>query len=173
MASQGLRRPSAGNQKLPRTPVPKESPARDEGEHLSDYEPSEVGAEEAPAVPATFRHQKSGALVLFEIVSIPDLALRTLPMNPAFVCCQYLAIKLICRSFSHWSTCLSGFQLFPGCCLCGSLFSDGWGFRPSGYVYWVAHRRLLSFLQVASVVIANGGEVVLGMATRCILLDVA
>ena len=50
---------------------------------------------------------------------------------------------------------------FPGCCLCGSLFSDGWGFKHSGYGHWKAHRTLLSFLQVASVVIKNGGEVVL------------
>ena len=56
---------------------------------------------------------------------------------------------------------VSQVSAFPGCCLCGSLFSDGWGFRQSGYGYWKVHRTLLSFLQVASVVIANGGEVVL------------
>ena len=66
--------------KAPETPVPKDflsyedlmlprPPSRDEGDHLSDYEPSEIGGEEAPAAPAIFRHQKSGALVLFEIVS--------------------------------------------------------------------------------------------------------
>ena len=52
-------------------------------------------------------------------------------------------------------------EAFPGCCLCGSLFSDGWGFKHSGYGCWKAHRTLLSFPQVASVVIKNGGEVVL------------
>ena len=147
--------------KAPETPVPKESPARDEGEHLSDYEPSEVGAEEAPAVPATFRHQKSGALVLFEIVShsgsrltnIADesgVRVLSIPCDQVDFADPSVTGQLVCQV-----------SAFPGCCLCGSLFSDGWGFRPSGYVYWVAHRRLLSFLQVASVVIANGGEVVL------------
>ena len=56
---------------------------------------------------------------------------------------------------------VSQVSALPGCCLCGSLFSDGWGFKQSGYRCWKAHRTLLGFLQVASVVVADGGEVVL------------
>ena len=59
--------------KAPETPAPKEflsneelmlprPESRAEGEHLSDYESSEAGVEESPAVPAVFRHQKPGAL---------------------------------------------------------------------------------------------------------------
>ena len=42
--------------------------SRADGDHLSDYEPSEAAVANAPAVVAVHRHQKPGALVLFEIV---------------------------------------------------------------------------------------------------------
>ena len=79
-ALQGFEKACGREAKAPETPVPKEflsyeelmlprPEPRPEGEHLSDYEPSEVGAEEAPAIPALHRYQKPSALVLFEIVS--------------------------------------------------------------------------------------------------------
>ena len=140
--------------------LPRPGP-RSEGEHLSDYEPSEVGAEEPPAIPAVFRHQKPGAIVLFEIVSHSGSRF-TSDANESGV--RVASIPCDQVDFAEPSVVdqlVSQVSALPGCCLCGSLFSDGRGFRQSGYGYWKAHRALLSFLQVASVVIANGGEVVL------------
>ena len=158
--------------KAPETPVPKEflsyeelmlprPPSRDEGEHLSDYEPSEVGAEEAPAVPATFWHHKPGALVLFEIVSHSGSRLTSIADESGVRVVSAPCDQVDFADPSVIDQLVSQVSAFPGCCLCGSLFSDGWGLRQSGYGYWKAHRTLLSFLQVASVVIANGDEVVL------------
>ena len=167
--------------KAPETPEPKgflsyeqlmlpRPEPRSEGEHLSDTEPSEVGVEEPPAIPAVFRHQKPGALALFEIVSHSRSHLTNVA-NESGV--RVVSIPCDQADFADPSVIdqlVSQVSALPGCCLCGSLFSDGWGFRQSGYGYWKAHRTLLSFLQVASVVIANGGEVVL-VATGLNLLD--
>eukprot|EP00439_Symbiodinium_sp_Y106_P073536 s2681_g13.t2 len=113
-------------------------PARGEGGHLSDYEPSEVGAEEAPAVPATFRHQKPDALELFEVVSHSGSRLTNIS-NESGV----RVVSIPCDQFdfadpSVIDQLFSQVSAFPGCA-----------------------SNTLSFLQVASVVIANGGEVVL------------
>ena len=91
--------------KAPETPAPKEllsyeelmlprPEARAEGEHLSDYEPSEAGVEESPAqLPSDIR--SLALLCCSRLCLIPDLASPVLPMNQAFVWCQYRAIKLI------------------------------------------------------------------------------
>ena len=68
---------------------------RSEGEHLSDYEPSEVGVDELPAISAVRRHQKPGALVLFQIVSHSGSHFTNVAMSQVFVWFQYLATKLI------------------------------------------------------------------------------
>ena len=158
--------------KAPETPAPKEFLSYEElmlprpepragGEHLSDYEPSEAGIEESPAVPAVFRHQKPGALVLFEIVSHSGSRLSSVANDSGVRVVSISCDKVDFDDPSVIDQLDSQVSALPGCCLCGSLFSDGWGFRQCGYGYWKAHRTLLSFLQVASVVIANGGEVVL------------
>ena len=91
--------------KAPETPAPKEllsyeelmlprPEARAEGEHLSDYEPSEAGVEESPAqLPSDIR--SLALLCCSRLCLIPDLASPVLPMKQAFVWCQYRAIKLI------------------------------------------------------------------------------
>ena len=42
---------------------------RSDGDHLSDIEPSGDEGEQVPAIVGQHRHQKLGALILFEIVS--------------------------------------------------------------------------------------------------------
>ena len=128
--------------KVPETPVPKDflsyedlmlprPPSRDEGDHLSDYEPSEIGGEEAPAAPAIFRHQKSGALVLFEIVSHSGPHLSKIAGESGI---RVVSIPCDQVDFADPSTVdqiIDQVTAFPGCCHCGTLFSDGWGFKPN------------------------------------------
>ena len=158
--------------KAPETPAPKgflsyeelmlrRPEPRSEGEHLSDYEPSEVGVDELPAISAVRRHQKPGALVLFQIVSHSGSHFTNVANESGVRVVSIPCDQVDFADPSVIDQLVNQVSALPGCCLCGSLFSDGWGFRQSGYGYWKAHRTLLSFLQVASVVIANGGEVVL------------
>ena len=60
-------------------------PSRDEGDHLSDYEPSEIGGEEAPAAPAIFGIRSPELLSCSRSYPTPGLISRRLLVNPASV----------------------------------------------------------------------------------------
>ena len=169
--------------KAPETPVPKEflsyeelmlprPPARGEGGHLSDYEPSEVGAEEAPAVPATFRHQKPDALELFEVVSHSGSRLTNIS-NESGV----RVVSIPCDQFdfadpSVIDQLFSQVSAFPGCCLCGSLSAM---VGDLGILVTFVGRRI-EYFEFSSSRVGRHREWWrgrAGMATGCILLDVA
>ena len=157
--------------KAPETPVPKEflsyeelmlpRPAvRSDGDHLSDIEPSGDEGEQVPAIVGQHRHQKLGALILFEIVShtcsrLSDFGLTsgvkvvTVPCDQVNLTDPVTVDQLVSQVLAA-----------PGCCLHGSLFGDGWGRTCNGYEVWKSQRTLLGFLQVAAAVLSNGGEVV-------------
>eukprot|EP00439_Symbiodinium_sp_Y106_P039826 s6676_g4.t2 len=122
---------------------------------------SELYVRSGVSSPATFRHQKPGALVLFEIVSHSGSRLTSVANETGVRVVSIPCDQVDFADPSVIDQLVSQVSALPGCCLCGSLFSYGCGFKQSGYGYWKAHRTILSFLQVASVVVANGGEVVL------------
>ena len=159
--------------KVPETPVPKEflsyeelmlprPPPREEGDHPSDYEPSEPGSEreKAPAVVATHRHQMVGALTLFEIASssrsrlsqvgaLSGIKVITVPCDQLDLSDPVIIDQLVCQA-----------SALPGCCLVCSLGGDGWGRKASGYEQWRIQRMLLGVLRLSSTIILNGGEVI-------------
>ena len=133
--------------------------ARPEGDHLSDYEPSEPDAERVPAIVAKHRHQLKGANVLFQITSHSHSRLIDVGATSGIRIIQVSCDQVDFCDPSVLDQLVLQVSAFPGCCLLGSLPGDGWQRKANGFELWKTQKYLLGFLQVAAVVMSNGGEV--------------
>ena len=126
---------------------------------MSDYEPSEPDAERVPAIVAKHRHQLKGANVLIQITSHSHSRLIDVGATSGIRVIQVSCDQVDFCDPSVLDQLVLQVSGFPGCCLLGSLPGDGWQRKANGFELWKTQKYLLGFLQVAAVVMSNGGEV--------------
>ena len=104
---------------------------RGEGDRLSDYEPSQPEADDAPAAVAMHRHQKACALVLLENSSHSRSRLVEIAASYGVQAIFLIPVTVMSHAISL--TCdpivmdqfICQVSAMPGCCLFGSRPADG------------------------------------------------